>query len=81
MNWSSFKYLQRYTDTGIETSGTFVQFTLILTGSLTGPYPLLVDADTVIAYSESASKFVNKSNRFALSTFSLIVLAPSFDRV
>ena len=79
MNWSSFKYLQRYTDTGIETSGTYVPFTL--TGSLAGPYPLLVDADTVISYSESASKFVNKSNRFGLSTFSLIVLAPSFDRV
>ena len=79
MNWSSFKYLQRYTDTGIETSGTFVQFTL--TGSLAGPYPLLVDADTVIAYSESASKFVNKSNRFALSTSLLILFASGFDRV
>ena len=67
------------TDTWIETSGTYVPFTL--TGSLAGPYPLLVDADTVIAYSESASKFVNKSNRFALSTSLLILSAPSFDRV
>ena len=52
-----------------------------LKGLVAGPYPLLVDADTVIVYSGSVSKFVNKSNRFGLSTFLLIVLAPGFDRV
>ena len=45
-----------------------------LTESLAGPYPFLVDADTVIVYLAFSSMFFNKSDRFDPSTFSLIAI-------